>query len=103
MISCNINTEHEIPNNVVCAASKGSDQPAHTHSLIRAFASLFNIFMTLRLLTEPHLEFLSLKGGHTGSCQNATLLESHVVVHFMNGSSESNFLILTTQFSCEMC
>ena len=30
---------HEISNNVVCATSKGSDQPAHTHSLIRAFAS----------------------------------------------------------------
>ena len=29
---------HEISNNVVCATSKGSDQPAHTHSLIRAFA-----------------------------------------------------------------
>ena len=35
--------------------------------------------MTLKLLTEQHLEFLSLKGGCTGSsvysCQNATLLE----------------------------
>ena len=30
---------HEISNNVACATSKGSDQPAHTHSLIRAFAS----------------------------------------------------------------
>ena len=30
---------HEISNNVVCATSKGSDQPAHTLSLIRAFAS----------------------------------------------------------------
>ena len=29
---------HEISNNVVCATSKASDQPAHTHSLIRAFA-----------------------------------------------------------------
>ena len=29
----------EISNNVVCATSKGSDQPAHTRSLIRAFAS----------------------------------------------------------------
>ena len=29
---------HEISNNVVCATSKGSDQPAHTRSLIRAFA-----------------------------------------------------------------
>ena len=29
--------------------------------------------MTVKLLTEQHLEFLSLKGGYT--CQNATLLE----------------------------
>ena len=26
--------EHEISNNVVCATSKSSDQPAHTHSLV---------------------------------------------------------------------
>ena len=30
---------HEIANKVVCATSKASDQPAHTRSLIRAFAS----------------------------------------------------------------
>ena len=30
---------HEITNNVVCATSKASDQPAHMRSLIRAFAS----------------------------------------------------------------
>ena len=34
---------HEIYNNVVCATSKASDQPAHTRSLIRAFASRLNI------------------------------------------------------------
>ena len=34
---------HEISNNVVCATSKASDQPAHTHSLIRDFACHFNI------------------------------------------------------------
>ena len=34
---------HEISNNVVCATIKGSDQPAHTSSLIRAFASPLNI------------------------------------------------------------
>ena len=34
---------HEISNNVVCATSKGSDQPAHMCSLIRAFASGLNI------------------------------------------------------------
>ena len=53
-----------------CATSKGSDQPAHTRSLIRAFAS-----MTVKLLTEHHLEFLSLKGGCTYSFRN-TIRES---------------------------
>ena len=33
---------HLISNNVVCAISKASDQPAHTHSLIRAFARRLN-------------------------------------------------------------
>ena len=34
---------HEITNNLVCATSKASDQPAHTRSLIRAFASRLSI------------------------------------------------------------
>ena len=34
---------HEISNNVVCATSKGLDQPAHTRSLIRAYASRLDI------------------------------------------------------------
>ena len=34
---------HEISNILVCATSKGSDQLAHTRSLIRAFASHSNI------------------------------------------------------------
>ena len=34
---------HEISNNAVCATSKASDQPVHTRSLIRAFASRLNI------------------------------------------------------------
>ena len=33
---------HEISYNVVCATNKGSDQPAHMRSLIRAFASRLN-------------------------------------------------------------
>ena len=33
----------EISNNVVCATSRASDQPAHTRSLVRAFASRLNI------------------------------------------------------------
>ena len=34
---------HEISNNVACLTSKASDQPAHMRSLIRAFASRWNI------------------------------------------------------------
>ena len=34
---------HEISNNLVCATSIASDQPAHTRSLIRAFASRLSI------------------------------------------------------------
>ena len=34
---------HEISNYVVYATSKASDQPAHTHSLIRVFATRLNI------------------------------------------------------------
>ena len=42
-----IEPRHEISSNVVCATSKGSDQPAHMRSLIRAFASHMNILLLL--------------------------------------------------------
>ena len=38
-----IEPRHEISNNVVCATSKGSDQPTHMRSLIRTFANGMNI------------------------------------------------------------
>ena len=38
---------HDISNNVVCATSKASDQPAHMRSLIRAFASSLSILWLL--------------------------------------------------------
>ena len=34
---------HEISNNMVCATSKGSDQPVHMRSLIRAYPGRLNI------------------------------------------------------------
>ena len=34
---------HETSNNLVCTTNKASDQPAHTRSLIRAFASRLSI------------------------------------------------------------
>ena len=62
---------HEISNNVVCATSKASDQPAHMRSLIRAFAScLNNLIMNIKLLAEHHLEYQSLKVGCTGSFES---------------------------------
>ena len=57
---------------MVCATSKGSDQPAHTHSLIKAFASRF-----VKLLTEQHLEFLNLKGGCTSSSESIHVKMPH--------------------------
>ena len=42
-VSTTYEPRHKISINVVFATSKGSDQPAHTRSLIRAFASRFNI------------------------------------------------------------
>ena len=38
-----ISRDMRFSKNVVCATSKGSDKPAHTRSLIRAFASRLNI------------------------------------------------------------
>ena len=35
--------QHKIFNNVICGTNKGSDQPAHMPSLIRAFTSCLNI------------------------------------------------------------
>ena len=62
----------EISNNVVCASSIGSDQPAHSLILIRAFASRFNILGVL-----SYLEFLSLKGGCIGSSESTLVKMPH--------------------------
>ena len=77
---------YEISNNVVCATSKGSDQPAHTRSLIRAFVSRLENFMTVKLLIEQNLEFLSLTESCTGSSESALVKmprcwKSHVTAH----------------------
>ena len=73
---------------MVCATSKASIQPAHARNLIRAFASRVNILMSVELLTEQYLEFLSLTGGCTGSSEythvkTAHCWKSHVAAHMM--------------------
>ena len=89
-----IEPQHEISNNVVCATSKGSDQPAHTRrSLVRAFASrlICEYYMTLRRLSEHHLKSLSLKGGHTCWTESTPVIKTHcwksyVTAHILNGN-----------------
>ena len=72
----------------LCATSKASDQPAHKHSLIRAFACrLLEYSTSVKLLTEHHLEFLSSKGGCTDSSESTLVImphcwKSHAEVHF---------------------
>ena len=43
ILAVTIESRQEISNNVVCATSKNPDKPAHTRSLIRAFANSLNI------------------------------------------------------------
>ena len=79
-------------------AFKPSDQPAHTRSLIGAFAIRFEYSMIVKLLTEHDLEFLSLKGGCRGSSEsthvNATLLE-------ISCTGSNNFQLRTLNWSPE--
>ena len=81
-IQCSNEPQHEISNNVVCAPSKASDQPAHTQSDQSLCFSL-EYTMSVKLLIEHHLEVLSLKGGCTGSSKSTLdkmphCWESHV-------------------------
>ena len=78
-----IEPQHEISNNVLCATSKASDQPAHMRSLIKAFASRLNISMSVKLLTGHHLELLSLTGGCTGSL-SLHMSKCHIVGNHMS-------------------
>ena len=70
---------YEISNNLVCATSKGSYQ---------SLCWSLYYSMTVKLLTEPHLRFLSLKGGYTGS-STSTLVKmaycwkSHALAHMI--------------------
>ena len=64
---------------LVCATGKALDQPAHTRSLTRAFASRLNVLqgMSIKLLTKHYLEFLSLKGGCIGSSEYTLVKMTH--------------------------
>ena len=63
---------------MVCATSKDSDGPEHT----------LEYSMSVKQLTEHHLEFLSLKGGCRGSLERILVKmphcwKSHVPAHIL--------------------
>ena len=71
---------HEISNNLVCVTSKGSDQPGHTRSDQSLYLSLENA-LSVKLLTEHRLRFLSIKGGCTGLSESILVKISHCWSH----------------------
>ena len=76
---------HEISNNVVCATSKTSDQPAQS---AQSLCKSLEYAMVVKLLPEHHLEFLSLKEGCTGSSESTLVKmsncwKSHVTTHIL--------------------
>ena len=62
---------HQISNNVLCATSKASDQPDQSLYLPLEYS------MTVKLLTEHHLEFQSLKGGCRGLSESTHVKKPH--------------------------
>ena len=76
--TCTFEPWHENSNNVKCATNKGSDQPAHTRRLIRAFYSPLNILLLLSCWLKS-IQVSTLKRGcwlgWVYTCQNTKLLE----------------------------
>ena len=72
---------------MVYVTNKGSGQPGHMPSLIHCKSLEYS--MTVKLLTEHHLEFLSEKRGCTGSSESTYYVKiphcwkSHVAAHIL--------------------
>ena len=94
---------HEISNNVVCATSKGSDQPAHTRSLIRAFASRFNIIWELSYWLS--IIWRSLAQKYTAQARLSLHLSKHHIVgnHMSRLICASVLFLNLTPYCCTWC
>ena len=82
MSDCIYEPRNEISNNVVCATSKGSAYAQSDQSLCLSLEYSANV----KLLTEHHLDFQSLKGGCTGLSEFTHVKmphcwKSHVAAH----------------------
>ena len=85
---------HEISNKLVGATSIASDQPAHAQSDQSLCLSL-EYSMIVKLLAENHLEFLSLKGGCSGSStlvKMSNCWKSHALAQFSVEELTQTFL-----------
>ena len=85
---------HEISNHVVCATSKVSDHPAYAQS-DQSLCKLHECSISVMLLTENHLEFLSLKECCTGWFESTLVKmphcwKSHVGAHIYRFNSISD-------------
>ena len=91
---------HEISNNVVCATGKGSDQPAQTRSLIRAFASHLTVLGRLSYWPNIIWSFLSKKEAARARL-SLHLSKYHIVGNHMSRlkyshtTDASDYVILT--------
>ena len=72
-----------ISNNVVCATSKVSDQPAHTRSLIRAFASRMNNLWLLSYCPNSIWSFLAYEEA-AQACPSLFMSKCHIVGNHMS-------------------
>ena len=77
---------HEISNNIVCATSKGSDQPAHS----------LECSMSVKLKTEYLLEVLSLTGGCRGSSESTLAKMSNC----WKSHAKAQLLCITAECMC---
>ena len=85
-VSFIIEPVHEISNNVACATSKGSDQPAHKRSLIRALQVAWVFYECLA--TDWHnLEFQSVKKEAAEARPSLLMSKWHItgnLMHWLN-------------------
>ena len=87
---------------MVCATNKATDQPAQTQSdLSLCWSQEYSL--SVKLLTEYHFEFLSLKVGCTGSSESTLLKIPHcwkslVAAHFFKVCFGTDYM-LTINYS----
>ena len=91
---------HEISNNVVCTTSKASDQPAHTRSLIRAYASRLSSLWLLSYWLNTLWSFLAWKEAAEARL-NLHMSKCHIVGNLMPWLNLKDRSNSKTQSRCE--